>query len=85
MRQHGGAHVLHQVEDVICPTILVRLNEVGVLGGHVRRAQAESLEAGRLDQPTGGIIGRVGEDRARVGASRLMLPSPRISLIWNGT
>jgi hypothetical protein len=74
--EHGRAHVLHQGPDVVGPTPLVGLNEVGVLLRHMRRAQAEPLEARRLDQPTGRITRRVGEDRTGIGSPGLMLPTP---------
>ena len=71
-----AAHVFHEGMHVVRPAGLVRLDEVRVLLGHVRRADAEPLQPGGLDQPPRRIVLRIGEDRARIGASRLMLSPP---------
>ena len=39
-------------------------DEIGVLGRDRGAADAEALQAGRLDQPRGMVAGRVGEHRA---------------------
>ena len=55
---------------------LVRLDEVGVLLRHLRRAEPEALQPGRLDEPPGRVALGIGEHRAGVGATGLMLAAP---------
>ena len=52
------------------------LEEVGVLRRHHRAADPQALEPERVDEPAGGVAGRVGEHRAGVGAAGLVLAPP---------
>ena len=54
----------------------VGLEEVGVLGRDDRAADPEPLEPGGVDEPAGGVAGRVAEHRAGVGAAGLVLAPP---------
>ena len=54
----------------------LRLEEVGVLRRHDGAPDPEPLEPERVDETTGGIARRVGEHRARVRASGLVLTAP---------
>ena len=52
------------------------LDEVRVLRRHRCGADAVALQAGGVDEATGGVVGRVGEHRAGVGSARLVGPPP---------
>ena len=68
--------VVDQRPDVGGRGARIGLDEVRMLLRHGRRSNTQPFAAGGLDQPTGGVTGRVGEDRATVGAARLMLATP---------
>ena len=66
----------HQRVDVVRPAVLVRLNEVGMLLRDVRRAHPEALQPRRLNEPSGRVVCGIGEHRAGVGPTGLVLATP---------
>ena len=61
---------------VVGRAAVVGLDEVGVLGRNLGRAQPQPLEPAGVDQPAGRVAGRVREHRAGVAPARLVLPPP---------
>ena len=76
-----AAHELDQLVHVGRPRARLGDEEVGVLLGHDRAADAHALAAGGVDEAAGGIAGRVREHRARVLPARLVLAPPAHDLV----
>src|SRR5262249_1136664 len=69
-------NLAHEVDHVPGGRALLRLEEVGVLGGHDGAADAHSLEAGGVDEAPGAVARRVAEHRSCVLAAGLVLAPP---------
>ena len=73
---HQLAHFLHQLPDIAGLATRIGLDEVGVFGGDLRSTDAEPFATGGVDEAAGGVSARVGEDRAGIGPTGLMCPTP---------
>ncbi len=73
---HFRLHVEHEGEDVVGRPAVVGLDEVGVLGRHLRAAVPQSLAPREIDESARRVVGRVHEDRSGVGTPRLVLAPP---------
>src|SRR5688500_1416695 len=78
---HSPLHFADEREDAVGAAVRVRLDEVRVPRGHLRRSEAEPPTTRRVDDAPRRVPLRIDEHRAGVLPARLVLTPPADDLL----
>ena len=73
---HSGANIVDQRAYILGSSTLIDLDEVGMFHRDRRSSHAVTLEPAFVDEPASRLARWIGEYRATIGPTRLMLASP---------